>query len=541
MANFPILSLLIAFPILAGSGLFMLKDLRLIRLVALGTALFELALTLGLIVLFDNSSAEMQFVERRDWIPSLNIQWLLGIDGVSVPFLPLTALLNVCVILASWNTVRSLPRLFFGLLLGLEGVTLGIFSALDLGVFFLFWELTLPPLYFLISLWGIGPQRRHAANQYALFMLAGGVPLLAGFILLALNHAQETAMAAPAGLAFDYFSLLDTSIPLELQSTVFLLLLLGFAVKAPLFPFHVWLPAAAMEGPAGVVALLTGLKLGLYGIIRFAVPLAPQAAQHYSGLLAGLGILGALYGALIALKQTNLRRMLAFSSVSHVGIVLIGIAAMNLQGIQGAVLQTLNFTVTAGGIFLIAGFLQHRLGSTDLTALGGAARSMPKLVSLLFVLGLVSIGVPGGNGFPAEQLIVVGAFKAQFGLGLVTLITAILSAAYFLKFFQHAFLGPMPRREVAEADDLRPREFWTAIGLCCLALMGGLVPQTLLDFSQKPLQAWTARLENGQSSTLAIKMQKPAFSPTMDFLALIQTGRSASMPLVSVEKTKPHL
>jgi NADH-quinone oxidoreductase subunit M len=428
---------------------------------------------------------------------------VVGVDGVSVLFLPLTALLTAGVILASWNSVQTLPRLYLALLLALEGITLGIYSALDLGLFFLFWELTLPPIYFLISLWGIGPQRRYAAVKYTLFMLAGGVPLLFGFILLALNHASETGLSPPAGLSFDYLILLETPIPLELQSVIFLLLFFGFAVKAPLFPFHVWLPTAAMEGPAGVSALLMGLKLGLFGIIRFAVPLAPQASQRYFGLMAALGVAGAIYGALIALKQTNLRRMLAFSGISHVGLVLIGIAALNIQGIQGAVFQLLNFGIVAGGAFLIAGFLQHRLGTTELTGLGGVARSMPLLSALFFVLGLASIGVPGTNGFAAEHLIVIGSFKAHTGMGLAALLGTILSAAYFLGFFQKAFLGPITRLTIKEASDLRPRELWVAGIMVLLTLAIGFFPQPLLEASRKPLQAWIARLEAGNPTNLA--------------------------------------
>jgi len=504
MANstFPFLSLLIFLPLAAGLGLFALKDPRWIRPWCLGAAALELAATLP--PLFGPATAAMRFVERHEWIPTLNMHYLLGVDGISAPLLPLTALLNVCVIAASWNSVHTLPRLYFALLLWLESATLGVFCALDLGLFFLFWELTLPPLYFLISLWGTGPQRRHAATQYTLTMLAGGVPLLLGIVLLALDNARETAMDTPAGLSFDYFTLLEAPLPLAAQSAVFLLLLLGFAVKAPLFPFHVWLPAVAMEGPVGVTALLTGLKLGLYGIIRFAVPLAPQAAQHWSGLLTGLGVLGALYGALLALRQTNLRRMLAFSSVSHVGLVLVGVSAFNIQGIQGAVLQLFNFGIAAGGVFLMAGFLQHRLGSTDLASLGGAARSMPLLASLLFTLGMADIGVPGTNGFAAEHLIVVGAFRAHIGVGLATLLAAILGAAYFLRFFRAAFLGPVTRRGVRDACDLRPREYCVSATLATLALAAGLFPQPLLDCSQKPLQAWVARLQSGHSPTLAM-------------------------------------
>lgn len=506
-SSFPFLSLLIFLPLVAGWGLFALPDGRRARWFGLGAALLELAVSLIPLSQWQTSSAEMQFVERHEWIATLNIHYLLGIDGVSAPFLPLTALLNVCVIAASWNTVHTLPKLYFALLLWLESATAGVFCALDLGLFFLFWELTLPPLYFLISLWGIGPQRRHAATKYTLFMLAGGVPLLLGFVLLALNHARETDLAAPLGLSFDYFTLLETSIPLEVQSAIFLLLLLGFAVKAPLFPFHVWLPTAAMEGPAGVTALLTGLKLGLYGIIRFAVPLAPQAAQQWHGLLAGLGVMGALYGALIASRQTNLRRMLAFSSISHVGLVLIGVSTFNIQGIQGAVLQLFNFGSIAGGIFLMAGFLQHRLASTDLTALGGVARSMPLLASLLFVFGLAGIGVPGSNGFAAEHLIVIGAFGSHAGIGLAALAVAVLGAAYFLGFFRTAFLGAAARRGVGEAADLQPRECWIATALLLPVLAGGLFPQILMEYAQKPLQAWVIRLETGHATTLALAVK----------------------------------
>ena len=502
--EFPILSLVIFLPLAAGLLLFMPINRRFIRSMALVAALMELGLSGVALAWFDRSTAAMQLLERMPWIPSLHIEYSLGVDGISILFLPLTALINVCVIAASWNTIHTLPRLYFALLLWLEGVTVGIYSALDLGLFFVFWEMTLPILYFLIGLWGVGPQRRHAAMKYTLMMLAGGVPLLLGFMLLALNNAQENSMAVPAGLSFDYFTLLETPVALPLQTTIFVLLLLGFAVKAPLFPFHVWLPTAAMEGPVGVTALLMGLKLGLYGIIRFVVPFAPQATHHYSKMLAGLGIVCALYGALIALKQTNLRRMLAFSSISHVGMVLIGIAVVNIQGIQGALFQLFNFGIVAGGIFLLTGFLHHRVGSTDITALGGAARTMPRLASLWFILGLASIGVPGSTGFAAENLIIIGAFKAHIGFGLVTLMAAILGAAYFLHAFRGAFLGPVSQRGVQAAVDLRPRELSVATGLVLLALLFGLFPQMVLGFSQKSLQAWISRLESGPTENFAI-------------------------------------
>ncbi|MFM8332903.1 MAG: NuoM family protein [Candidatus Methylumidiphilus sp.] len=519
--SFPFLSLLIFLPLAAGVLLFAARDERLLLPAALGVSLLELALALAALWQLQPGAAGLQLAESHAWIPSLNIHYQLGVDGVSAPFLPLAALLNACAVAASAG-VRGLRRLYFALLLGLQSATMGVFCAVDVALFFLFWELTLPPVFFLISLWGIGPQRRHAATQYALFMLAGGALLLWGFVLLALNHAQETALAAPAGLNFDYATLLETPAALDVQRAVFVLLFLGFAVKAPLFPCHVWLPQVAMQGPAGVVALLAGLKLGLYGIIRFAIPLAPQAAQQYAGWLAGLGALGALYGGLVALRQTNLRRMLAFSSVSHVGLVLIGVAAYNLPGIQGAVLQTLGFGLTAGGLFLLAGFLHRRLGSTELTSLGGIARTLPTLAGLLFGLGAAGMAAPGGIGFAAENLIVIGALQAHIGAGLAALLAAVLGAAYFLRFFRRAFFGP-PQRGAA-ACDLLPGEAWAVIPLALLALAFGLFPRLLLDYSQKPLQTWVARLEAGHSPSLA-DLRKSPLAPAHARIAAAQAGR----------------
>ncbi|PUD98644.1 MAG: NADH-quinone oxidoreductase subunit M [Candidatus Sedimenticola endophacoides] len=366
----PLISLLLSMPL--GALLIWILPNRSARTIALGTAIVDLCLAMTILLGFDKGQAGFQFVERHDWIPSLNIHYQVGVDGMSVLFLPLTVLLFIGVIISSWTSVRTLPRLYYSLLLILESVTLGIFCALDTILFFLFWELTLIPVYFLISLWGIGPNRRYAAVKYTLFMLAGGVPLLFGFLLLAFGHAGQQGAGLPTTLAFDYLRLLETPLPPASQGTIFLLLLVGFAVKTPLFPLHTWMPVLTMEGPASIAALMTGLKLGAFGLIRFAVPLAPDAARDLHWLLAGLGVVGILYGAVVALSQTNLRRMLAYSSISHVGLVVLGIASLNLQGVQGALFQLINFTLIAGGLFLVTGCLHHRIGSTDLVHLGGA-------------------------------------------------------------------------------------------------------------------------------------------------------------------------
>ncbi len=490
----PLLSALIFSLPLGAVCIWLLPDEKQARQVALAVGLLDLILALAVLIQFDSGRSGFQLVESLTWIPSLNIHYLLGVDGLSVLFLPLTGLLFLGVMLASWNSTQTMPRLYYTLLLLLQSLTLGIFCALDTLLFFFFWELSLLPLYFLISLWGAGPNRRYAAVKYTLFMLAGGVPLLFGFILLAFNHAQAVASAIPAGLTFDYHTLLLTPLAAETQTLVFLLLLLGFAVKTPLFPFHTWLPLLALEGPAPIVALLTGLKLGAYGLLRFVVPLAPEAAREFHWLLAGLGVIGILYGAVLAIAQTNLRKMLAFASMSHVGLVVLGIASFSIQGVQGAIFQLLNFTLVAGGIFLLTGFLQQRTGTNELISLGGVARSMPLLTAFFLLFGLTGMGVPGTSGFPAELLILISAISTHTGAGLAALFALVLSAAYFLSFFGKAFLGPVTSPVVNDAMDLRPRELILVTLLALLILIAGIYPQAVLDLTLVAGETLIARI-----------------------------------------------
>ena len=474
--------------------IWLVPDARQARRIALLTALLDLSLAVVVVLQFDATEGGFQLVEHASWIPTLNIHYLLGVDGISVLFLPLTVALFLGVIAASWNSVHSLPRLYYTLLLLLENTTLGIFCSLDLMLFFLFWDLSLIPLYFLISLWGPGAHRRYAAVKYALFMLAGGVPLLFGILLLAFHQADLSGVGVPAGLAWDYRELLATPLPAGTELAVFLLLLLGFAVKIPVFPMHTWLPVAGMEGPAAVAALLTGLKLGAYGLIRFAIPLAPQAAQELHWLIAGLGVVGVLYGALAALAQTNLRRMLAYASMSHVGLVLLGVASFSEPGLQGAVFQLQNFTVVAGGLFLLTGLLQQRVGSTDLIALGGVGRSMPLFAAFYFLFALASLGVPGTAGFPAELLILMSTLEAHRGAGLAALVGMVLGAAYLLDSYRRTFYGPFGNTAIEELVDLRRRELWLAGAFAALILLAGLYPALVLDTTRAASALWVSRL-----------------------------------------------
>jgi len=493
-ANFPLLSLMIITLPVGGALIWLWPNAKHARWLALATALVDLLLSLTLLFRFDASVSGFQFVERAAWMTSINAQYQVGVDGISVLFLPLTVVLFIGVILSSWHSVAHMQRLYYSLMLLLESATLGIFCALDGILFMLFWEMTLIPIYFLVSFWGVGPNRRFAAVKYTLFMLAGGIPLIFGFVLLAFGHA-EMAGGLPSGLTFDYLEWLKTPLSLDIQKQVFLLLMLGFAFKIPIVPFHTWLPLMAMQGPASVTATLVGLKLGAYGVIRYVVPLAPQAAQEFAWLLAAAGAIGMLYGAVAAMAQTNLRRMLAFSSISHVGLVVLGIAAFTQQGLQGAIFQLLNFVVIASGLFLITGLLHHRLGSTDIISLGGAARSMPMLSAFFLLFGLASMGIPGTSGFPAEFLILYAAITTHTGAGLAALLTVIIGAAYFVSLYRKAFLGPVTNSAIAQSVDLQTREFFIIGVFAVLILVAGFYPASVLDITDMSTQGWIYHLQ----------------------------------------------
>jgi NADH-quinone oxidoreductase subunit M len=489
----PLLSSLLMIPLLGVVAIWLLTRER-AKLVALVTLSLGLVVAIAIVSSLNTDNPAFQLTEHYPWITALDAHFRFGVDGISAPFLPLTMLLFIGVTLASWTSVQSMPRVYYTLLLLFASATVGVFISIDTLAFFLFWELTLIPLYFLISLWGIGPHRRYAATKYTLFMLAGGIPFLLAIAFLAFNHAEVSGATAATGLTFDYQTLLETPLSGGLEIIVFLFLLIGFAVKTPLFPLHTWLPIVALEGPAPVAALLVGLKLGAYGLIRFTIPLAPHAAQELHWLLAGLGVIGILYGALAALNQTNLRRMLAYASMSHVGLVVLGIASLNHQGLQGAVFQLLNFVVIAGGLFLLTGYIHHRLGSTDLIHLGGLAQRMPLLAAFFMFLGLASLGIPGTSGFPAEFLILFSALKTHTGAGLAALFGMVIGAGYLLNTYRQSFYGPLIEDQIKTAEDLRRRELITMLVFSLLVLLLGLFPSLLLDFTEATVSHWLSHL-----------------------------------------------
>lgn len=485
--SLPILSIILGLlPVFA--LLLWIAPERFSRQIALIGIAINLALSLLLTYRFNPKDGGFQFVEHFEWMPTLNIEFLIGVDGLSVLFIPAILLLFMAVVVTSWTSIRTMPRLYYSLILLLAATIIGIFIALDTILFFFFWELTLVPTYFLVTLWGIGPNRRFAAGKYTLVMLVGGIPLLFGILILAHDPAHSEL------LHFSYTTLLEQNLSLEQQRWIFLLLLFGFAFKVPLIPLHTWLPTLLLEGPVAIAMIITGLKLGAYGILRFAIPLAPDAAQEMHWLIAGLGVATLIYGAVAAIGQSNLRLMLAYASVSHVGLVILGLASFSITAIQGAAFQLLNFTILSSGTLLLVGALHHRTGSTDQINLGGVVHRMPLLTAFFFLFGIASMGIPPTSGFAAEFLLLLASLESHTGAGLAALFAVVLGAVYFLTLFRRIFFGEVRSGVIDASTDIGWRELSIVIVLASLVIGAGLFPNLVLNTNFAAATQWVQHL-----------------------------------------------
>ncbi len=482
--SLPLLSLLVFSP-LAGALLLWLLPAQRARWLVAATMLLTLALGIAALFAFVPAGPRFQLVERAVWIAGLNIQYLLAVDGLSVLFLPATGLLFLGALVASWQPEHSGGRLHYSLLLLLQTATLGIFTAVDTLLFFIFWELTLIPLYFLLGGWGATAEAPRAAARYVLIMLAGGVPLLIAFVAVALSQPI---------LSFDLTSALAVRLPYGTQMLVFLLCLVGFGLKVPLVPLHTWLPQVALAAPGSLTALLVGLKIGAFGLVRFAVPLAPDVALSLHWLLAGLGTLAILYGGVGMLAQTNLRVGLAYASICHVGLAVLGLASFTAQGAQGAISLLLSFAVATGGGFLLLEFLRQRTGSTDVQSLGGAARSTPLLATGFLICGLAGVGMPGTSSFPGEFMLIIAALQTHTGAGMAALFGLAIAAGGFLSLYRKAFFGPVTRSTVAQAQDLRPREWAVLVALIAMIVSIGIYPGPWIEVVRPAAEAWATGL-----------------------------------------------
>jgi NADH-quinone oxidoreductase subunit M len=489
---FPILSTTIFLPLAGGLLLLLLgnhdgrRD-RAIRWTALIVSLLTFAATLVVWRLFDPASADYQLQERRDWIPAFGIQYFVGVDGISLFLVVLTGFLTPIALLSAWSSVERRVKAFSFLILALESAMIGVFLSLDLFLFYVFWDAMLIPMYFLIGVWGY-ERRIYAAVKFILYTMAGSVLMLVAIIGLAWTHAAHTG-GAPS---FNLLELYALDMPPSTQLWFFLAFTLAFAIKVPLFPFHTWLPDAHVEAPTAGSVILAGvlLKMGTYGLVRFSFPLFPEAAVVMAPYLAILAVVGIIYGALVAMVQPDLKKLVAYSSVSHLGFVVLGICAMNLQGVQGAVYQMLNHGVSTGALFLIVGMLSDRRHTRLISEFGGLKTVMPRLVAVFLVITLSSIGLPGLNGFVGEFLILLGAFQWRQAYAWVAAIGVILSAVYMLWMFQRVNYGTVTNERNAALADLTGRERWVILPAVAMAIFMGIVPTVFL----RPMEATVSRL-----------------------------------------------
>lgn len=494
--GFPILTLLIFLPVAGAVSLWIRKDARGARIEALVLSLAELALSLLLFPFFAVGVPAMQFVESVPWIKPLGIGYHLGIDGISLFLVILTTLLTALTVLYSWDRVREHLREYLICLLILESTMIGVFVSLDLVLFFVFWEVMLIPMYFLIKTWGSGPEREHAALKYVVYNLTGSVLMLVGFIILYLNyHDWAVQIRGLEPYTFNYQKLLNAPVSFDKQLWIFALVFLGFAVKGPIFPFHTWLPSAMLQGPIAVGVMLSGVKLGSYGLLRFNLPLTPDASQFVVPLMMALALIGLIYGAFIALSQPNLMVMMAYAGISHLGFVTVGLFALNQIGIEGALLQMVNLGIAGAGLMFILAFLMDRRGSYDLNAYGGLAKQAPVLATLSMIIVLASLALPGTNVFIGEFMILVGAFKANGLYAVIGVTAVILAAAYLLWMYERVMLGQIDKPVIASMPDLNGREAVIAGTMVVLILWIGLYPAPLLSRMEPSVRAVVDRLE----------------------------------------------
>ena len=477
---FPILSSLIVVPIVGALLLLFVKDNEqnepIVRNIALVVSVLVFAETLLLWSRFNPATADFQFIERHDWIPLFGISYFIGVDGISLFLLVLTGFLTPLALLASWESVHRKTRAFCMFVLLLEAAMIGVFVSLDLFLFYVFWDAMLVPMYFLIGIWGYD-RRIYAAVKFILYTMAGSVLMLLAILGLAMLHYSQVG-----SYSFDLLRMYQLQIPEQLQFWFFLAFTLAFAIKVPLFPFHTWLPDAHVEAPTAGSVILAGvlLKMGTYGLVRFAFPLFPAAAAYFAPMLGVLAVVGIIYGALVAMVQPDMKKLVAYSSVSHLGFVVLGIAAMNTQGVQGAVYQMLNHGVSTGGLFLIVGMLSDRRHTRLIAEYGGLKRVVPHLVAAFLIVTLSSIGLPGLNGFVGEFLILLGAFRSDPKLAAFAATGVILSATYMLWMFQRVNYGEVTNPKNADLPDLKPRERLVIVPILAMTVLMGVLPNLFL-------------------------------------------------------------
>ncbi len=470
LASLPLLSIIIWLPLVGALLVLACQNERRIKIIALTTTILDFLVSLLLLVGWVNDGS-MQFQEMFAWVPSLNINYHLGVDGISLFLVLLTTLLGPIVVLFSWRNVKDHLKAFMFLILAQQTGMLGVFLALDLAVFFIFWEFTLIPMYFLIGRWG-GKNRIYAAVKFFLYTMAGSALMLVVILMLYWNSGS-----------FDWMELQKAPMSLNFQIAAFVAFALAFAIKIPLFPFHTWLPDAHVQAPTAGSVILAGvlLKMGSYGFLRFNLPLFPQATQMYTPLLAFLAIVGIIYGALVALVQKDVKSLVAYSSIAHLGFVMLGVASLTMQGLSGAVLQGVNHGLATGALFLMVGMIYDRRHTRLFSEYGGLWKVVPVWSAFFVIVVMASVGLPGLNGFVGEFSILVGTFQANPWWAVFATIGVILAAWYLLTAVRKMIHGPLDEEKNGNLIDLSKREILVLAPLVIMFFVIGLYPNYFLD------------------------------------------------------------
>jgi NADH-quinone oxidoreductase subunit M len=476
--------------------------------VALAVSLVTFVLGLVLWARFDGTAAGYQFVERRAWLPDFGVSYHVGVDGISLFFVLLSTLLTPIAVLCSWRSIEERVGEFCAFLLLLETAMIGIFVSLDLFLFYVFWDAMLIPMYFLIGIWG-HDRRHYASTKFLLYTMAASMVMLLAIVWLAYYHQSITGVPS-----FDLQDLIAIDIPGGTQTWLFLAFVLAFAVKAPLVPFHTWLPDALVQAPTGAAILLVGLKTGAYGLLRIGFPLFPMAVQELMPYVALLAAIGVAYGALIAIVQPDLKRLFAYASISHVGVIVLGICALTVQGLQGAVFQMVSQGISTVGLFLVAGMLWERRRTRLIAEFGGLKLVTPKLMGAFLLLSLASIGLPGTNGFVGEFLVLLGTFISPSltnarVLAAVAATGVILSAVYMLWMFQRVSYGEVTDDRNRALRDLDLREWMVIAPMCAIAVLMGIVPGLFLAPMEPAVTRTLSETVAGAGPANAVRLPAP--------------------------------
>jgi NADH-quinone oxidoreductase subunit M len=494
---------IVLFTPLAGALVLLLISRRqeqLIRWVANGVALLGFLVSVPLWFWYQPQGEAWQFVERAEWIPSIGASYFLGVDGFSILLILLTTLMGAIAVLSSWVAITERVKEYYIVMLVLQTGMLGAFVSLDFLLFFLFWEVMLVPMYFLIGIWG-GGRRLYSAIKFFLYTLVGSVVMLLGILGLYFYNASIPGNAA----TFDITQFQQLAIPLEVQKWIFIAFFLGFAVKVPMFPFHTWLPDAHTDAPTAGSVILAAvlLKMGTYGFIRFSLPILPEATRYFVPMMVALSIVGIIYGALVALAQSDWKRLVAYSSVSHMGMVMLGMFALTPVGITGSIVQQLNHGISTGALFLIVGIVYERRHTREISEYGGLSKVMPVFAAIFLVMTMSSIGLPALNGFIGELLILQGVYVVSKVWAGVAAAGIVLGAAYMLWLFQRTMFGKIDNPANAGLKDLDARELATFVPLVALAIWIGIYPAPVLRRLESSVARVTVRVNSVYGPALA--------------------------------------